>query len=121
MEGSGLRLGSVPGAVLLVAVFAVSRAATEPTPELRLPPDVTYNKAETSPGPVVFSHATHVPLAGNKCVACHPTSFSILQPTSRITHNEMQTGKKCGTCHNGTKASGIQGDCAHCHQLEGGS
>lgn len=121
MEGSGLRPCSVLGAVLLVAAAGASWAASEATPELRLPPDVTYNKAETSPGPVIFSHATHVPLTDNKCVACHPTPFSILQPTRRITHDEMQAGKKCGACHDGTKASGIQDDCAHCHRMEGGS
>lgn len=109
-------------AVLLAGALVVgSLAAAERSPELRLPPDVTYRAAETSPGPVLFSHTTHVSFADQRCVACHPALFSILQPTRRITHDEMNAGQKCGACHDGTKASGVQDACDHCHRMEGGS
>jgi c(7)-type cytochrome triheme protein len=122
MEASVLRLCTVLVAALLMAPFGAGLLAAEDrSPDLRLPPDATYRGAEGSPGPVVFSHATHVPFAGNRCVACHPKLFSILQPTRRISHEEMHAGKQCGACHDGTKASGIQEDCGHCHKMEGGS
>jgi c(7)-type cytochrome triheme protein len=108
--------------VSLVAAFGVaSRAVGDGAPTLRLPPDVTYREAEGSPGPVVFSHSTHVAFTDTKCIACHPSIFSILQPTRRITHAEMDAGTKCGACHDGSKASAVQGDCTHCHQLKDGS
>jgi c(7)-type cytochrome triheme protein len=97
----------------------VSLASGEPAPELRLPPDVTYSGAEASPGPVVFSHTIHVPLADTRCVTCHPAPFSILQPTRGITHEAMNAGGLCGVCHNGTKASGVQDACEHCHRMGG--
>jgi c(7)-type cytochrome triheme protein len=107
-------------ALLLASAFqAVSLAASEGSVELRLPPDVTYSGVEASPGPVVFSHAMHVPLAEQRCVACHPALFSILHPTRGITHDAMNVGEKCGSCHDGTKASGVQDACEHCHQMVG--
>jgi c(7)-type cytochrome triheme protein len=111
-----------PLAAVLPAVlaFASLSAVAEP-PEVRLPPDVTYEGADGSPGPVVFSHTTHVPLAESKCIACHPGTFSILGPTGRITHEEMDAGRSCGVCHDGAKASGVQDDCAHCHRMGDGS
>jgi c(7)-type cytochrome triheme protein len=108
-------------ALLLAAAFGAGPLlATEPSLELRLPPDVAYSGADASPGPVVFSHVTHVPLAGMRCVECHPARFSILGPTRGLTHEEMNAGEKCGGCHDGNKASGVQDDCTRCHKMEGG-
>jgi c(7)-type cytochrome triheme protein len=112
MEARGLFLCS-----LVVAVWVAStRAADDGPPEVRLPADVTYHSAETSPGAVVFRHSTHVPLADDRCTGCHPALFPILRPTGKVTHAEMSAGKKCGACHDGLTASGIENDCDHCHQ-----
>ena len=110
----------VAGVVLAVACNGVGAGADGGTQGLRLPADVTYAHADGSPGPVVFSHTTHVPLCGNRCVACHPQAFSILQPTHNISHEQMNAGKQCGTCHDGTQASGVQDACDHCHRMGGG-
>ncbi len=99
---------------------AASAAAADKAPALRLPPDLVFAKAEGSPGPVVFSHATHVAIADKKCVGCHPQPFRILRPTRAVTHDEMNAGKKCGVCHDGRTASGVQDDCDHCHTTAGG-
>jgi len=96
-------------------------AAAEDGVELRLPADRTYDHAEGSPGPVLFRHGSHVPLADGRCVVCHPVPFRILRPTGGFTHEEMDAGRQCGTCHDGKKASGTQGDCAHCHHTGGDS
>ncbi len=120
METSVLRWSHLLFALLLAAAFGVpSRASSEDAPELRLPPDVTYSGNETSPGPVVFRHAAHVALAEQRCVVCHPALFSILHPTRGMTHDAMNAGQLCGSCHDGTKASGVQEACDHCHQMEG--
>ena len=106
-------------ACLATMLGFVAPASGESTSELRLPPDVTFTGAESSPGPVVFRHTTHVPLADNQCVTCHPAPFPILQPTRGLTHETMNAGGKCGICHNGSKASGVQDACEHCHRMEG--
>jgi c(7)-type cytochrome triheme protein len=111
-----LRLLSVTLAIALASGFV---AAVEQGPELRLPADITYDRAEESPGPVVFSHALHVPLADGRCVECHPAPFRILRPTGGFTHEEMNAGRQCGMCHDGEKATGMQEDCAHCHAMGG--
>jgi c(7)-type cytochrome triheme protein len=102
--------------VVAATAMAAPLAAEEGAPEVRLPADVTYRSAEGSPGPVVFSHTVHVPLADDRCIACHPALFPILRPTGKITHAEMSAGKECGACHDGVAASGIEDDCAHCHR-----
>ena len=101
-------------AVALVIAVACAAAAAGGV-VVRLPANRTYTGADGSPGPVVFSHRVHVPLAGDRCVACHPAPFHILQPTGGFTHEQMNAGGQCGTCHDGTRASGTQDDCTHCH------
>lgn len=104
------RLGLFLPALLLIAA---DRPA--PPPELRLPPDIVYDKADGSPGPVVFRHAAHFELAGNRCTACHPAPFRMLRPTRLVSHDEMGAGRLCGICHDGKQAAAAGDDCAHCH------
>lgn len=106
--------------LLLVALLAFAvgggwAAAGEDGPRLRLPPDVRYARAESSPGPVVFSHESHLLFTDTRCLPCHPQLFSILRPAGPITHEEMDAGGKCGACHDGKKASSVQQDCDSCH------
>ena len=119
---------------LAAAVFAVTfacvarvageppgqpRPAAAPAPEVRLPADVTYSEADGSPGPVVFSHTFHVPLAQERCLSCHPGLFSILQPTRGLAHEVMNAGRQCGACHDGRQAGGVEEACDHCHRMGG--
>ena len=120
MKASTQRRGLALAGLLAALRVGVVAASDDP-PMLRLPSDVTYSSTVDSPGPVTFSHTTHVALSDNRCLACHPQTFSILQPTRKITHEEMNTGRQCGTCHDGTKASGVQDACDHCHRMAGGS
>jgi c(7)-type cytochrome triheme protein len=85
----------------------------------RLPRDAALPQADGSPGPVTFSHASHVDQAKPSCVTCHPRSFSILKASAsegaRITHDGMEKGKQsCGACH-GSTAFGFD-DCTMCHK-----
>jgi len=99
-------------AAAMVSVVAIAGAL----PDIRLPRDIVYDKAKDSPGPVVFSHETHVAIADNKCTGCHPAPFKMLKPVGRVTHDEMAAGRSCGVCHDGKTATGIQDDCEHCHK-----
>jgi c(7)-type cytochrome triheme protein len=116
-DGMNVSVVGLHGALAVLSLLGTlarcSVAMGEDTPTVRLPADVTYGAAEGSPGPVTFSHETHVPLARRLCPACHPALFSILGPTGRITHEEMDAGRKCGACHDGKSA---QDACDHCHR-----
>lgn len=101
--------------ICLPAIFLIAPAALPGPPELRLPPDIVYDRAEGSPGPVVFRHAAHFELAENRCTACHPRPFRMLRPERLVTHDEMKAGRSCGLCHDGRKAAPVDDDCGHCH------
>jgi c(7)-type cytochrome triheme protein len=100
--------------IIVVAAAALGIGAGAAT--LRLPPDITYDRKQDSPGPVVFSHVNHVALADDKCTGCHPEPFKMLKPSRHMIHDEMNKGKLCGTCHDGKTASGVEDDCEHCHK-----
>ncbi len=108
-------VGAFGLAVAFSTALVLAVAAAGEPPSIRLPADRTYDGGEGSPGPVVFSHTVHVALASGKCGGCHPAPFHMLQPTGGITHEEMNAGRQCGTCHDGTAAAGVTDDCTHCH------
>jgi c(7)-type cytochrome triheme protein len=119
MNRSAVRWLRRSTAAILPAVAiagALLVAAPDKPPELRLPRDIVYDKAKDSPGPVVFSHDTHVAIADNKCTGCHPAPFKMLKPVGRMTHDDMNGGRLCGVCHDGKTAVGVQDDCEHCHK-----
>jgi c(7)-type cytochrome triheme protein len=72
-----------------------------------------------SPGPVLFSHATHgAKGAGYACKQCHADKTMVLL----VTMNEISQGRACGACHDGrtigprrkTAAEAIN-NCKVCH------
>jgi len=107
----------------LTAVLALAFLGSQSPPcdsgsaELRLPPPQTFADNPDSPGPVVFSHATHVEFSGGSCLGCHPSPFSILGRHRAISHEEMEAGRACGICHNGSDATGVDDAdaCMNCH------
>jgi c(7)-type cytochrome triheme protein len=85
--------------------------------EMRLPVDIVYGRAVGSDSAVVFSHQTHVPLAGDRCTGCHPQPFPMLRRAPAPTHREMNARRSCGTCHEGKQAFGVRDTtaCRTCH------
>jgi c(7)-type cytochrome triheme protein len=65
---------------------------------------------------VVFSHQVHLQKVHNNCKACHNAIFN-LSHKQRVTMAQMENGKSCGACHNGTKAFGVADEkhCETCH------
>ena len=79
--------------------------------------DLVFKRAEGDGGgvpPAVFPHWVH--RLRYRCYACHPTPFAMKAGATRITKEEMQAGKNCGLCHNGTVAWGVTFEtCGRCH------
>lgn len=67
-------------------------------------------------GNVTYSHDVHVSKAGLKCRDCHYSLYTTVEGHRKATMEEMQTGKSCGACHNGTKAFAVKANCAKCHE-----
>ncbi len=99
-----------------------ARAAEPMDEELDLPEDFVYPVGEDSPGPVTFSHESHVLMQETPtCASCHATTFSILKdgeldPES-VTMEAMYEGESCGVCHDGEKAFSAE-ECEACHVME---
>jgi c(7)-type cytochrome triheme protein len=88
----------------------------------KLPSDLALPRGETSPGTVTFRHLTHIDESKPVCTACHPGLFKMLtkeRPSADGTlfHEEMQNGRKCGACHDGSAAFGLD-NCPICHLEE---
>ena len=63
----------------------------------------------------MITAVNHVALADNKCTGCHPGPFRMLRPARHMTHEDMNAGRLCGSCHDGKSAHGLE-DCGTCHR-----
>ncbi|MBI2216906.1 MAG: hypothetical protein HYU51_06370 [Candidatus Rokubacteria bacterium] len=106
---------------LLAVVLLVASASASAGAPPKLPPDFQIPQADSSPGPVTFSHATHVPKTG-KCTTCHMKDLKMKRGGSGpITLDAKQEGKYCGACHDGkTSMAGATvfaiDECDKCHR-----
>ncbi len=67
-------------------------------------------------GKVEFSHYNHLEAVGKNCPSCHNSIFHIVaEKNPTFTMADMEKGKSCGACHNGTRAFGVKEDCSSCH------
>ncbi len=97
-------------AIAIVVVLAFTMTA------FAVPSGKTVEFSPMGAGKVVFSgkvHADH----GLKCSNCHPAIFKMKKGADAITMKDINDGKFCGTCHNGTKAFATNNaaNCAKCH------
>lgn len=65
-------------------------------------------------GDVVFSHKFHTSLFS--CDQCHSSTFPMKKTKGKMTMDEINNGKYCGACHNGSTASPAS-ECGKCHQI----
>jgi len=99
-------------ALVVVVTLAMSVSA------FAVPAGKTSEFAGGSAGKVVFDGKAHAD-KGNKCADCHQSGlFKMKKGTSTATMKDMEAGKSCGGCHNGTKAFGVKdaATCAKCHK-----
>ena len=72
---------------------------------------------QTPMGKVTFKGDDHAG-KGLKCSECHPKIFKMKKGSAKFTMTDINDGKFCGTCHNGTKAFAPKDNCAKCHVKE---
>ncbi len=65
--------------------------------------------------PAVFPHWVH--RLQFKCGACHDKPFKMKAGANPVTMDDIQGGRSCGVCHNGTEAFISNFDtCSRCHR-----
>jgi c(7)-type cytochrome triheme protein len=107
--------------VLASALAAALLSVSPGRAQVKPPPDFSFEKAETSPGSVTFSHQKHVATI-TRCTPCHYRTFKMKRgASSPITLAAKQEGKACGACHDGQKAfAGTVAfaidECDRCHK-----
>ncbi len=99
-------------AVVAVVTFVLSVAA------YAVPAGKTLEFDGKGAGKVVFDGKTHAD-KGNKCADCHQSGlFKMKKGADAITMKDINDGKFCGACHNGTKAFSAKdaANCGKCHK-----
>ena len=83
---------------------------------MAVPPGKTVEYAGGAAGKVVFDGKAHAD-KGLKCNDCHTKIFQ-MKKAAKITMADMNAGKLCGECHNGTKtfATKDAANCGKCHK-----
>ena len=65
--------------------------------------------------PATFSHSVH--RYQYKCYVCHDAIFKMKAGANRVSMDDIDKGKFCGTCHNETTAFGSNFEsCQRCHR-----
>jgi c(7)-type cytochrome triheme protein len=95
-------------AIVMIVTFVLSVSA------FAVPAGKTVDFAGGAAGKVVFDGKIHAD-KGLKCADCHPGNFKMKKGGDVITMADINAGKSCGACHNGTKAFAAK-DCAKCHK-----
>ncbi len=97
--------------VVVVALFVISVVA------FAVPSGKELEFPGGAMGKVIFSGTVHAK-AGLKCADCHPGIFKMKKGGDVITMKEINEGKFCGACHNGTKAFSAKdaANCSKCHK-----
>lgn len=70
---------------------------------------------EKSTGNVVFSHKFHTGLY--TCVDCHASLYKTTRSRVKVSMQEMETGRSCGSCHDGKSAFSVKEKCESCHKM----
>jgi c(7)-type cytochrome triheme protein len=99
--------------VMLVAVFAVMMFIGT---AMAVPPGKTVDW-DTSAGKVVFDGKIHAD-KGLKCNDCHTKIFKMKKGADEMKMADINAGKFCGECHNGTKVfkASDSANCVKCHK-----
>lgn len=101
---------------ILTAILAIMIAVVFVGSAMAVPPGKSVEYAGSSMGKVVFEGKVHAE-KGLKCNDCHTKVFQ-MKKGAKITMADMNAGKNCGECHNGTKAfkSSDAANCTKCHK-----
>ncbi len=99
--------------LMLTLVIAVAFVGSA----MAVPPGKTVEFKDGTMGKVVFDGKIHAD-KGNKCPDCHTKIWKMKKGEVKMTMADMNGGKFCGTCHNGTKAFATKdaANCGKCHK-----
>jgi c(7)-type cytochrome triheme protein len=102
---------SMRKAIVSAVAFLIVIVLTAPAFAVGPGKTVVYLKG----GKVVFDGKSH---AKAKCNACHPALFKMKKGAAEMTMKDMEAGKFCGACHDGTKAFSVKdaAKCGECHK-----
>jgi c(7)-type cytochrome triheme protein len=78
--------------------------------------EITYTTKDA--GKVIFSHNIHMKqkMVNSNCKSCHDNIYDMKKKSS-YTMAQMEKGKSCGACHDGSKAFPLK-DCSRCHKVK---
>ena len=95
--------------MVLVAALYVGNAAAVPVGKTA--------EWDAPMGKVTFDGKVHAD-KGLKCLDCHSKIFRMKKGSSEMKMADINAGKFCGECHNGTKAfaTNDQANCLKCHK-----
>jgi c(7)-type cytochrome triheme protein len=99
-------------AIVVVVSFVLAVSA------FAVPAGKTVEFAGGNAGKVVFDGKIHAD-KGAKCADCHQSGlFKMKKGGDVMTMKDMDAGKFCGGCHNGTKAFSVKDapNCGKCHK-----
>jgi len=67
--------------------------------------------------PVIYPHWVHRSFF--RCKVCHESLVIMKRGTNALTHAELDSGKLCGSCHNGTMSFNTtdKDNCSRCHMF----
>ncbi len=106
-----MRYGWLP-ALAISALFAMGSAYATPAGK-----NIEFEGGGA--GKVLFDGKVHAD-KGAKCADCHtnPKLFAMKKGGDKITMADINSGKSCGTCHDGKKAfkASDAANCAKCHK-----
>ncbi len=100
----------IAGAAVVTLVLSASAFA--------VPAGKTVEFEAKGAGKVVFDGKVHAD-KGLKCADCHQSGLVKMKKGGDVmTMKDMEAGKFCGACHNGTKAFSVEdaANCAKCHK-----
>lgn len=66
-------------------------------------------------GTLTFKHSIHLGMF--TCTDCHDALFKAEKNAQHVSMSQMRQGKSCGSCHDGSGAFSVKGDCVKCHQV----
>lgn len=98
-------------ALVVMVTFAFAMSA------FAVAPGKTVEFDGKGAGKVVFDGKKHAE-KGLKCADCHQSGlFKMKKGAEVLKMADMEAGKNCGGCHNGTKAFGVKdkATCVKCH------
>ncbi|MCL4536295.1 MAG: cytochrome C [Nitrospirae bacterium] len=102
---------------ILTAILAILIAVVFVGTAMAVPPGKTIEFAGGAMGKIVFDGKTHAD-KGLKCNDCHTKIFQMKKGSAKMKMADINAGKFCGECHNGTKAfkTSDAANCTKCHK-----